>query len=202
MSPSKKAVEQLKTCFLTWRLPKILFLSCQAWKALRSASCNFTETMIKGKGLLGHLNSGDPMNKHFLQLWDIRHPVQPIWHWLSYVLKGNIPLLLLFILLFLFIIILIIEVFLFPFCFLVVLLLFFLFILIFIISFLLQGVQGVQGAPLLLTAEISLKSRPSSARRFCTSGVILIQCQCGWEIIKGREWKSKGKKDEKQKDSF
>ena len=139
--------------------------------------------MIKGKGLLGHLNSGDPMNKHFLQLWDIGHPVQPIWHWLSYVLKGNIPLLLLllllFILLFLFIIILIIEVFLFPFCFLFVLPLFFLFILIFIISLLLQVLQGVQGAPLLLTAEISLKSRPSSARRFCTSGVILIQCQCG-----------------------
>merc|ERR1719150_3204628 len=112
---------------------------------------------------------------------------------MSYVLKGNIPLLLLllFILLFLFIIILIIEVFLFPFCFLVVLPLFFLFILfilIFIISLLLQGVQG---APLLLTAEISLKSRPSSARRFCSflsssmklSSLRPKRQQSGWLVV-------------------
>ena len=119
------------------------------------------------------------MNKHLLHFWDIRHPVESIGHRLCYVWKWNIlgpllivilllhfiflPLLLLSLLLFVF------EVFLLPFCFLAALLI----LILILIALLLKILEGVQGTALLLTAEISLKSRPSSARLFCT-GVMLI----------------------------
>ena len=112
------------------------------------------------------------MNKHLLHLWDIRHPVESIGHRLCYVWKWNIlgPLLIVILLLhFIFLLLFVFEVFLLPFCFLAALLI----LILILIALLLKILEGVQGTALLLTAEISLKSRPSSARLFCT-GVMLI----------------------------
>ena len=121
--------------------------------------------------------SRDLVNKHFLQLWYIRHPVQPIGHCLSNVWEGHK----LFVLLLLF---LFVEVVLVSFFFLVAPLniFFLLLILVFIMAFLLEVLKSVQGTLLLLTAEFlstslllntefkCLKSRPVSERRLCTNG--------------------------------
>ena len=124
--------------------------------------------------------SRDLVNKHFLQLWYIWHPIQPIGHCLSNVWEGHK----LFVLLLL---VVVVEVVLVSFFLLVApLTIFFLLpILVLIIAFLLEVLKSVQGTLLLLTAEFlntslllntefkCLKSRPVSERRLCTKGFII-----------------------------
>ena len=125
--------------------------------------------------------SRDLVNEHFLQLWYIWHPIQPVGHCLSNVWEGDEMfafLLLLFI---------VVEVVLVSFFLLVapLTIFFLLLILVFIIAFLLEVLKSVQGTLLLLTAEFlstslllntefkCLKSRPVSERRLCTNGFII-----------------------------
>ena len=124
--------------------------------------------------------SRDLVNEHFLQLWYIWHPIQPIGHCLSNVWEGHK----LFVLLLLFVFV---EVVLVSFFLLVapLTIFFLLLILVFIIAFLLEVLKSVQGTLLLLTAEFlstslllntefkCLKSRPVSERRLCTNGFII-----------------------------
>ena len=126
--------------------------------------------------------SRDLVNKHLLQLWYIRHPVQPVRHCLSNVWEGHKLFVLLLLLL-----LVIVEVVLLSFFFLAapLTIFFLLLILVFIIAFLLEVLKSVQGTLLLLTAEFlstslllntefkCLKSRPVSERRLCTNGFII-----------------------------
>ena len=121
------------------------------------------------------------MNKHFLQLWYIWHPIQPIGHSLSNVWEGHEMFALLLLLL------IFVEVVLVSFFLLVapLTIIFLLLILVLIIAFLLEVLKSVQGTLLLLTAEFlstslllntefkCLKSRPVSERRLCTNGFII-----------------------------
>ena len=125
--------------------------------------------------------SRDLVNKHLLQLWYIRHPVQPIGHCLSNVWEGD-KMFAFLLLLFVFV-----EVVLVSFFLLVapLTIFFLLLILVLIIAFLLKVLKSVQGTLLLLTAEFlstsllltaefkCLKSRPVSERRLCTNGFII-----------------------------
>ena len=121
--------------------------------------------------------SRDLVNEHFLQLWYIWHPIQPVGHGLSNVWEGD-EMFVLLLLLFVFV-----EVVLVSFFLLVapLTIFFLLLILVFIIAFLLEVLKSVQGTLLLLTAEFlstslllntefkCLKSRPVSERRLCTN---------------------------------
>ena len=124
--------------------------------------------------------SGDLVNKHFLQLWYIRHPVQPVRHSLSNIWEGDEMFAF-------FIFFIVVEVVLVSFFLLVapLTIIFLLLILVLIIAFLLEVLKSVQGTLLLLTAEFlstslllntefkCLKSRPVSERRLCTNGFII-----------------------------
>ena len=124
--------------------------------------------------------SGDLVNKHLLQLWYIRHPIQSVGHGLSNVWEGDEMFALLLFFVF-------VEVVLVSFFLLVapLTIFFLLLILVFIIAFLLEVLKGIQGTLLLLTAEFlstslllntefkCLKSRPVSERRLCTNGFII-----------------------------
>ena len=125
--------------------------------------------------------SRDLVNKHLLQLWYIRHPVQPVGHCLSNVWEGHK----LFVLLLLLVVV--VEVVLVSFFLLAapLTIIFLLLILVFIIAFLLEVLKSIQGTLLLLTAEFlstslplntefkCLKSRPVSERRLCTNDFII-----------------------------